>query len=144
MLRDRIVFRACESGNMYSFPLDPMRHALPSPLHRMSSRCSCVKESRTRVQAIACGASTYGFDWLCCYAISTRSQVNVPALQKIMHEFARENEKSELTGELIGDTLDDAMADDGDAEAEEKIVGQASGSSHPAISRLALLVSAVR
>ena len=52
------------------------------------------------------------------------SQVNVPALQKIMVEFARENERSELTGELIGDTLDDALANDGDAEAEDKIVSQ--------------------
>lgn len=48
----------------------------------------------------------------------------MPALQKIMVEFARENERSELTGELIGDTLDDALADDGDAEAEDKIVSQ--------------------
>ncbi len=48
----------------------------------------------------------------------------MPALQKIMLEFARENERSELTGELIGDTLDDALADDGDAEAEDKIVSQ--------------------
>lgn len=52
--------------------------------------------------------------------------MNVPALQKIMLEFARENERSELTGELIGDTLDDALADDGDAEAEDKIVSQVS------------------
>lgn len=51
----------------------------------------------------------------------------MPALQKIMLEFARENERSELTGELIGDTLDDALADDGDAEAEDKIVSQVSG-----------------
>lgn len=41
-------------------------------------------------------------------------------------EFARENERSELTGELIGDTLDDALADDGDAEAEDQIVSQVS------------------
>lgn len=41
-----------------------------------------------------------------------------------MLEFARENERSELTGELIGDTLDDALASEGDAEAEDKIVSQ--------------------
>lgn len=51
-------------------------------------------------------------------------QVNVPALQKIMLEFARENERSELTGELIGDTLDDALADDGDTEAEDKLLAR--------------------
>lgn len=62
-------------------------------------------------------------------SLNRRLQVNVPALQKIMLEFARENERSELTGELIGDTLDDALADDGDAEAEDKIVSQVSVSS---------------
>lgn len=41
-----------------------------------------------------------------------------------MLDFARENERSELTGEMIGDTLDDALADEGDAEAEDKIVNQ--------------------
>lgn len=48
----------------------------------------------------------------------------MPALQKIMLDFARENERSELTGEMIGDTLDDALAGEGDAEAEDKIVNQ--------------------
>lgn len=47
-----------------------------------------------------------------------------------MLEFARENERSELTGELIGDTLDDALADDGDAEAEDKIVSQVGSEDH--------------
>lgn len=51
-------------------------------------------------------------------------QVNVPALTKIMQDFARENEKSELTGEMLGDAMDDAMADDNDEEEQERIVGQ--------------------
>lgn len=59
-----------------------------------------------------------------CIRFECLTQVNVPALQKIMVEFARENERSELTGELIGDTLDDALADEGDAEAENQIVSQ--------------------
>lgn len=56
-----------------------------------------------------------------------------------MMDFARENERSELTGELIGDTLDDALADDGDAEAEDKIVSQVSR-----VRRVGLDLSAVR
>ncbi len=36
-------------------------------------------------------------------------QMNAPALQKIMTDFARENEISEVTQEMIGDTLDDAF-----------------------------------
>lgn len=50
--------------------------------------------------------------------------VNVPSIQKIMTEFARENERAELTQEVMGDMLDDAMEQDGDEEEQEKIVGQ--------------------
>lgn len=40
-------------------------------------------------------------------------QVSLPGLQKIMQDFARENEQADLTQEMIGDTIDDAMAEDG-------------------------------
>ncbi|KAJ8611653.1 hypothetical protein CTAYLR_007895 [Chrysophaeum taylorii] len=50
--------------------------------------------------------------------------VNIPSIQKIMTEFARENERAELTQEVMGDMLDDAMEQDGDEEEQEKIVGQ--------------------
>jgi charged multivesicular body protein 2A len=51
-------------------------------------------------------------------------KVNLPGLQKIMTDFMRENEKSEVTQEMIGDTLDDAMAEEGSEEQEDLIVGQ--------------------
>lgn len=51
-------------------------------------------------------------------------QISLPGLQKIMVDFARENEKSELTQEAIADTLDDAMEEDGAAEEEDLIVSQ--------------------
>ncbi len=50
-------------------------------------------------------------------------QVNVPALTKIMTEFARENEKAEVMGEMMGDAMDDAMTEEGDEEEQERIVG---------------------
>jgi charged multivesicular body protein 2A len=56
--------------------------------------------------------------------VSMNKQVNVPALTKIMTDFARENEKSELMGEMLGDAMDDAMTADGDEEEQEKIVSQ--------------------
>lgn len=64
--------------------------------------------------------------WCVCVQAMVRmnKQVNVPALTKIMQDFARENEKSELTGEMLGDAMDDAMADDNDEEEQERIVGQ--------------------
>ena len=51
-------------------------------------------------------------------------QTSLPGLQKIMADFARENEKSEIVQEAIADTLDDAMEEDGAAEEEDMIVSQ--------------------
>ena len=51
-------------------------------------------------------------------------KINMPGLQKIMAEFMKENEKADITAEMIGDTLDDAMEEDGSAEEEDLIVGQ--------------------
>ena len=51
-------------------------------------------------------------------------KINLPGLQKIMAEFMKENEKADITAEMIGDTLDDAMEEEGSAEEEELIVGQ--------------------
>lgn len=36
----------------------------------------------------------------------------------------KENEKADITAEMIGDTLDDAMEEEGSAEEEDLIVGQ--------------------
>lgn len=51
-------------------------------------------------------------------------QMDIPSLQKILTEFARENEKSELTQEAISETLDDAFEEDGAAAEEDMIVNQ--------------------
>lgn len=51
-------------------------------------------------------------------------KMDIPGLQKIMSEFERENEKAEATEDMIGDTLDDAMADEGSEEQENLVVGQ--------------------
>ena len=50
------------------------------------------------------------------------SKFQLPELQKIMAEFARENEKAELTQEMMGDVMDDALGDaDDEAEADEVV-----------------------
>ncbi len=51
-------------------------------------------------------------------------KMNLPGLQKIMQEFMKENERAEITQEMIGDTIDDAMAEDGTAEEEDNLVSQ--------------------
>ena len=49
--------------------------------------------------------------------------VNIPSIQKIMVNFQLENERAGMTQEVMGDMLDDAMAEDGDSDEEDKIVG---------------------
>jgi charged multivesicular body protein 2A len=51
-------------------------------------------------------------------------KMNLPALQKIMAEFMKENEKAEITQEIMGDAIDDAMEEEGSAEEEGAIVNQ--------------------
>jgi charged multivesicular body protein 2A len=51
-------------------------------------------------------------------------KMNLPGLQKIMQEFMKENERAEMTQEMMGDTIDDAMAEDGTAEEEDNLVSQ--------------------
>lgn len=48
--------------------------------------------------------------------------VDVPAINKMMAEFERENMKSEFMQEMMGDAIDDVM--ENDEEEEDRIVGQ--------------------
>jgi charged multivesicular body protein 2A len=50
--------------------------------------------------------------------------VDVPAITKMMAEFERENAKTEIMQEILGDTIDDALADENNEEEEEAIVNQ--------------------
>ena len=36
-------------------------------------------------------------------------RLNMPQLRKIMQDFEMQNEKMEMTGEMMGDAIDDAM-----------------------------------
>ncbi len=42
-------------------------------------------------------------------------QMSLPGLQKVVMEFARENEKADMVQESIGEALDEAMADESSA-----------------------------
>ena len=53
---------------------------------------------------------------------SMNKQISLPGLQKIMAEFARENEKADFTQEMMGDSLDDALAENDDELEEDAIV----------------------
>lgn len=48
-------------------------------------------------------------------------QMNLPALQRIMQEFQRQNEKMEMVSEVMGDAIDDALEGDEEEETEELV-----------------------
>lgn len=55
---------------------------------------------------------------------SLNKKVSLPGMQKIMAEFMKENERAEISQDMIGDTIDDALEEDGSAEQEGAIVDQ--------------------
>jgi charged multivesicular body protein 2A len=50
--------------------------------------------------------------------------VDVPAINKMMADFKRENAKTEIMQEMMGDAIDDALGDDNNEEEEEAMVNQ--------------------
>ena len=50
--------------------------------------------------------------------------MNIPAMQKIMQEFERENEKMDITQETMDDAMDGVMGDADDSEEEDLVVQQ--------------------
>jgi charged multivesicular body protein 2A len=63
--------------------------------------------------------------FLTCVAYSlVYNELLVPAINKMMVEFERENMKSEMMQEMMGDAIDDVMDQEGNADEEDKIVSQ--------------------
>eukprot|EP00743_Colponemidia_sp_Colp-15_P003292 GILK01003554.1.p1 GENE.GILK01003554.1~~GILK01003554.1.p1 ORF type:complete len:228 (+),score=47.47 GILK01003554.1:66-686(+) len=56
--------------------------------------------------------------------VSMNKQMNLPALNKIMTEFLQESEKMDITEEMVGDSIDMVMEQDGDEEESNKITAQ--------------------
>ena len=48
--------------------------------------------------------------------------INIESIAKMMAEFERENAKSEMMQEMMGDTIDDVLEEDGNEEVEDLIV----------------------
>lgn len=50
--------------------------------------------------------------------------VNVTSISKMMAEFEKENAKTEMMQEIMGDAIDDVMEGEDNEEEEDRIVGQ--------------------
>lgn len=56
--------------------------------------------------------------------MALNSQVNLPQLQKVMQEFAKQSEQMEMKQEMVGDALGDAMDGEEDEKETDEIVNQ--------------------
>uniref|UniRef100_A0A1L8DW04 Putative vacuolar assembly/sorting protein did4 n=1 Tax=Nyssomyia neivai TaxID=330878 RepID=A0A1L8DW04_9DIPT len=51
-------------------------------------------------------------------------QLNLPQIQKILHDFERQSEMMDMKEEMINEAIDDAMEDEGDEEESDAVVTQ--------------------
>jgi charged multivesicular body protein 2A len=51
-------------------------------------------------------------------------QVNLPAMQRVMMQFEKEGDMMEMKQEMMDDTIDDVMSQEGDQAAEDELVNQ--------------------
>jgi len=51
-------------------------------------------------------------------------QLNLPQIQKILHEFEKQSEIMDMKEDMINEAIDDAMEDEGDEEETDAVVNQ--------------------
>jgi len=51
-------------------------------------------------------------------------QMNLPAMQRIMMEFEKQNERMDMKEEMMNDTMDDVFEEDNEEEETDEIVNQ--------------------
>lgn len=52
------------------------------------------------------------------------AQMNLPKMQQMMMDFAKENEMMDMQQEMMGDAIDGVMEDEGDEEEEAEVVSK--------------------
>jgi charged multivesicular body protein 2A len=55
---------------------------------------------------------------------SMNKQMNLPQIQRIMHDFERQSEIMDMKEDMMNEVMDDAMGDEDDEEESEQIVNQ--------------------
>ena len=99
-----------EGNGLYKKMIEMRSH-----LWGVQQRMQEMQSTHTMTTANAWCKSSYG---------SLNRKMNMPQIQKIMREFNMESEKMEMTTEVVGDAIDDAMEGDEDEEDTEKLVGE--------------------
>ncbi|XP_020108125.1 vacuolar protein sorting-associated protein 2 homolog 1-like [Ananas comosus] len=90
-------------------------YALKSQLQGVSLRIQALKSTQAMGEAMRGVTKAMG---------KMNRQMNLPALQRIMLEFERQNERMELVSEVMGDAIDDALEGDEEEEETEELVNQ--------------------
>uniref|UniRef100_A0A6V7QTW9 Vacuolar protein sorting-associated protein 2 homolog 1 n=1 Tax=Ananas comosus var. bracteatus TaxID=296719 RepID=A0A6V7QTW9_ANACO len=90
-------------------------YALKSQLQGVSLRIQTLKSTQAMGEAMRGVTKAMG---------KMNRLMNLPALQRIMLEFERQNERMELVSEVMGDAIDDALEGDEEEEETEELVNQ--------------------
>ncbi|CAL1413939.1 unnamed protein product [Linum trigynum] len=90
-------------------------YKLKSQLQGVSLRIQTLKSTQAMGEAMKGVTKAMG---------QMNKQMNLPALQKIMMEFERQNERMEMVSEVMADAMDDALGDDDEEEETEALVSQ--------------------
>jgi charged multivesicular body protein 2A len=88
-------------------------YALKSQLQGVSLRMQTLKSTQAMADAMNGVTKAMG---------AMNKKLNLPAISKIMKEFERENDKMEMTTEIMGDALDDAFENEGEEDESEELV----------------------
>eukprot|EP00882_Tetradesmus_deserticola_P001488 GHRQ01001608.1.p1 GENE.GHRQ01001608.1~~GHRQ01001608.1.p1 ORF type:complete len:229 (+),score=95.75 GHRQ01001608.1:587-1273(+) len=90
-------------------------HGLKSQLQAVSLRIQTLKS--TQAMADAMRGATKAMRVM-------NKRMNLPNMQKILMEFEKQNERMEMTSDMMGDAIDDAMEGEGEEDETDDLIGQ--------------------
>lgn len=88
---------------------------LKSQLQAVSLRIATLKSTHAMGEAMAGATKAMG---------AMNRRMNLPAVAKIMREFEKQNERMEMTSEMMGDAVDGVFEEGGEEEETDELVGQ--------------------
>jgi charged multivesicular body protein 2A len=90
-------------------------HEMKAQLQAVSLRMQTMKSQHAMSEAMKATSKAM---------VRMSRQMNLPQLQRVVRTFAMENERMELSQEVMSDTIDGVMDSEDDVEEEESIVQQ--------------------
>eukprot|EP00877_Chromochloris_zofingiensis_P007646 jgi/Chrzof1/3134/Cz12g13040.t1 len=90
-------------------------YGLKSQLQAISLRIQTLKSTQAMADAMR-GATK-------AMRVMNR-RLNLPNMQKVLMEFEKQNERMEMTSDMMGDAIDDAMEGEGEEEDADDLVNQ--------------------